>query len=477
MRKIKITLVIVPAVIFLTTLVLIMFNVFEKDPTNTLSTKNIIIYLINISFWISAAYLINKLSMVFFWSNLLKQPGKNALAKLLYRVFSMLMYTFALALIMFGVLTFIIPETYWFIILLLFFVGGVLFYDKITDLFGTNRLNFEGSYNLGDWIELINSKNGVKVTGKVLDFTRKEIILQTPDNGVAFIPNDLKNESIVVNYDSLDVKNEFKVCVTVHPSVPIEQVKRILTACEKQYFLNNPIDKYKNAVVTVSNIGEKGIEYTLTFYIKPFKDAVPSAVKDAIYTNIVSQFAAAGILLNNGVFEYYCEGEHTLINKIIKGLKNIVLFGALNNNELLLLASGTAIRKVKEGEILIKQGEPGSTMFILSEGLLSANVTEQEKEIRVGLISPGTFFGEMSLLTGEKRTATIKAECESVAYEIGKESIEKIIKARPEVLNEIAEVVTERQRANLLKLEEFHNRKENLSTYMLNKIKDFLHMH
>ena len=83
----------------------------------------------------------------------------------------------------------------------------------------------------------------------------------------------------------------------------------------------------------------------------------------------------------------------------------------------------------------------------------------------------------MSLLTGEKRTATIKAECESIAYEIGKENIEKIIKARPEVLNEIAEVVTERQRANLLKLEELHNKKENLSTYMLNKIKDFLHMH
>jgi len=454
-----------------------MFNVFEKDSNNSLSTKNIIIYIINISFWISAAYLVNKLSMVFFWSNLLKQPGKNALAKLLYRVFSMLVYTSALALIMFGVLTFIIPETYWYLILLLFFVGGVLFYNKITDLFGTNRLNFEGSYNLGDWIELVNSKNGIKVTGKVLDFTRKEIILQTPDNGVAFIPNDLKNDSIVVNYDSLDEKNEFKICIAVHPLIPIEQVKRILLACEKLYFLNNPIDKYKNAVVSVNNISEKGIEYNLTFYIKPFKDAVPSTVKDVIYTNIISQFCAAGISLNNGVFQYNSEDTGNIISKIARGLKNVVLFNSLNENELLLLAKATEVKKYKEGDILIKQGEPGSSMFVLPEGLLSANVMEQEKEIRVGLITPGSFFGEMSLLTGEKRAATIKAASESIAYEIGKEGIEKIIKARPEILNEIAEVITERQRANLLKLEELHNKKDNLSTYMLNKIKDFLRLH
>jgi len=386
------------------------------------------------------------------------------------------MYTIALALIMFGVLTFIIPETYWYLILLLFFTGGVLFYNKITDLFGTNRLNFEGSYNLGDWIELINVKNGVKVTGKVLDFTRKEIILQTPDNGVAFIPNDLKNESIVINYDSLDEKNEFKMYITANPSIPIEQIKRILVACEKSYFLNTNISKHKNAVVTVNNITEKGVEYCLTFYIKPFKDAVPSAVKDSIYTNILNHFYAAGIVLKNGVFEYFSEIDSDPINKIIRGLQNVVLFNSLNKNELLLLAQEIEVKKFNEGEILIKQGDEGSSMFILHEGLLSANVTENDKQIRVGLIYPGSFFGEMSLLTGEKRTATVTAESESVTYEIGKEIIEKLIKARPELLNEIAEVVTERQKTNLLKIEELHNQKDSLSTYMLNKIKNFLRL-
>ncbi len=477
MKKLNLTFVIVPSLIFLTTLFLIMLDVFQKDPTNSLSTKNIIIYVINILFWISGAYLINKFSMIFFWSNLLKQPSKNAIAKILYRVFAIFIYTLALYLIMFGVLTFIVHETYWYLVLITFFVGGVLFYDKITDIFGTNRLNFQGSYNLGDWVDLINFKSGVKVTGKVLDYNRKEIILQTPDKGVAFIPSDVKNESIVINYDSLDEKNEFKIYINVDPEIPVEQVKRVLSACEKEYFFNKPLDKHKNATVVINNITEKGIEYALTFYIKPFKDAVPSVVKDAIFSNIITRFDDLGINLKNGTFEYKKYMGYNKVKLIEERLKKIDLFSTLNVVELEKLAKSTNSKKYNDGEYLIKQGDMGDSMFVLAEGLLSANVEEQGKDVLLGLLYPGSFFGEMSLLTGEARSATIKAESESIVYEIGKESIQQIIKERPEILNEIAEVVAERQKTNLLKLAELHNKKENLTTFVLNKIKDFLHIH
>lgn len=477
MKKLNLTFVIIPSLIFLSTLFIIMLDVFEKDPTNTLSTKNIVIYVINILFWISGAYLINKFSMIFFWSNLLKQPSKNAIAKILYRIFAIFIYTLVLYIIMFGVLTFIVHETYWYLILITFFVGGVLFYDKITEIFGTNRLNFQGSYNLGDWIDIVNIKSGVKVTGKVLDYNRKEIILQTPDKGVAFIPNDVKNDSIIVNYDSLDEKNEFKIYISVNPQVPVEQVKRVLIACEKEYFFNYPLANHKNATVVINNITEKGIEYALTFYIKPFKDAAPSVVKDAIYKNIITRFCNIGIHLKNGTFEYKKDFGDTRIKLIEEILKKVELFSTLNEVEIEKLAKSTAVKKFNEGELLINQGDKGDTMFVLAEGLLSANMNEQGKEIFLGTIQPGSFFGEMSLLTGEVRSATIKAECESIVFEVGKESIQQIILSRPEVLNEIAEVVAERQKANLLKLEEFHNRKENLTTFVINKIKDFLHIH
>ncbi len=481
MRKIKTGSVIIPFVVFLITLIIIMFNVFDLnhvDTSNSLSTKNIVIYVINILFWITTAYIINKLTLIFFWANLLKQPGRNSFFKLLYRIFSMVIYTLALAEILFGVLPFVVPEIYWYIILLSFLFGGIIFHNKITEFFGTNQLNFEGSYNLGDWVQLIDSKSGTSVTGKVLDFTRKEIILQSVDNGVVFIPNELKGELIVKNYDSLDDKNEFEINLIFSAVIPVERVKRILYAAAKEFFINNEIKNYRPSNVLIRSFCSKGIEFVLKYYFKTYKDFDPEYVKDQILNNIVYHFGAVGIELNDGGFIYRKskdrEAVPTNLEEIIEGLKNIDLFNSLNEDELLVMAKDITTINIKSEDTLINQGDEGNSMYILIEGLLSVNVTSEMKTVKVGLIKPGKFFGEMSLLTGEKRNATIIAEAESVVYEINKQCIEKIILARKEILQNIAEVVTERQRANLEKLEELRMHKDNLSTFVLSKIKDFL---
>ncbi|MFH0735629.1 MAG: mechanosensitive ion channel family protein [bacterium] len=483
MRKIKTGSVIVPFGVFLITLVIIMFNIFDLnhiDPANSLSTKNIVIYVINILFWLTTAYIVNKLTLIFFWANLLKQPGKNSFFKLLYRIFSMTIYTLSLAEILFGVLPFVVPEVYWYIILILFLLGGILFHNKITEFFGTNQLNFEGSYNLGDWVELIDSKSGIKVSGKVLDFTRKEIILQSCDNGVIFVPNELKGELIVKNYDSLNDKNEFELALTFSALIPIERVKRILYAAVKEFFVNTEIKNIRPSNVFIKSLNKKGIEYVVKYYFKIYKDMDPADANDQILNNIVKHFGAVGIELNNGTFIYKKSKDRdavpTNLEELIEGLKNINLFDSLNDEELLIMAKDITTLTINPDDTLIKQGDEGNTMYILIEGILSVNVASEMKTIKVGLIKPGSFFGEMSLLTGEKRNATIIAESESIVYEINKQSIEKIILARQEILQNIAEVVTERQRANLMKLEELKMHKDNLSTFVLGKIKDFLHI-
>ncbi len=483
MKRFKTGDIIIPFGVFLITLFIVMFNLFdlnELDKLNSFATKNLVVYVINIAFWLTTAYLINKTSMIFFWSNLIKQPGKNSFFKLLYRIFSMLMYTLALAEILFGVLPFVIPEVYWYIFLLLFFISGVVFHNKITEFFGTNQLSFEGSYNLGDWVELVNSKSGVKVVGKVLDFTRKEIILQRSDNSIAFIPNEQKENIIVINYDSLEDKQVFEIKITVSAFIPTERVKRILLACAKEYFVENMIKKYKESTVLISDLVDGGVVYTLKFYIKPYKDAVPGEVKDKILGNIIRQFGAVGVELSKGVFVYRKSNERgsipTRSEELVEGLKNIDLFCSLTPDEFKILAENITLKTIHQNETLIKQGDEGNTMYLLIEGLLSVNVLAEQETVKVGFIKPGSFFGEMSLLTGEKRNATIITETESVVYEINRESIEKIILARKEILNNIAEVVAVRQKANLMKLEELKMHKDNLSGFMLNKIKDFLHI-
>ena len=93
------------------------------------------------------------------------------------------------------------------------------------------------------------------------------------------------------------------------------------------------------------------------------------------------------------------------------------------------------------------QGEPGDSMFILSEGLLQAYIHPEvgEKQICVGQIEPGEFFGEMSLLTGENRSATVVASTDAVAHEITRDHMTELLRRRPSVAQTLSRVVAERR--------------------------------
>ena len=94
-------------------------------------------------------------------------------------------------------------------------------------------------------------------------------------------------------------------------------------------------------------------------------------------------------------------------------------------------------------------------MFILIEGLLDVSmVTENDENINIGRLTPGEYFGEMSLLTGEARTATVTAITDSVAYEIKKEHLQEIIESRPEIAEDIINTVAIRTSSNLQLIEE-----------------------
>lgn len=97
------------------------------------------------------------------------------------------------------------------------------------------------------------------------------------------------------------------------------------------------------------------------------------------------------------------------------------------------------------GEVLCKQGEAGESLFILITGRLRAIVgynTKQERE--VGEISPGETVGEMSMITGEPRTATIVALRESRLVSLLKSDFNALVKLHPEVLLSLSRLTINR---------------------------------
>jgi len=140
--------------------------------------------------------------------------------------------------------------------------------------------------------------------------------------------------------------------------------------------------------------------------------------------------------------------NHGDIQNRIWLLKKIQLFKPFADGELAGLAERMTMRQFAPGAQIIIAGDTGQSMFLLSEGLTSVLVKGEDGEVDVATLRPGDFFGEMSLLTGDPRSATIMAPSETVAFEIDKEDMIPLLDANPDAAELLAIAVADRRLAS-----------------------------
>jgi CRP-like cAMP-binding protein len=128
----------------------------------------------------------------------------------------------------------------------------------------------------------------------------------------------------------------------------------------------------------------------------------------------------------------------------------IDLFSSLPADRLQALAAGLTPGFFHAGETLMRCGEAGESMFVLVEGLLEvrADLGSRGTEEALAVIQPGEFLGEMSLLTGEPRSATVVALTDAVTWELTKGQMEPLLRSDPPFAAVLARTLAERQARN-----------------------------
>jgi len=122
------------------------------------------------------------------------------------------------------------------------------------------------------------------------------------------------------------------------------------------------------------------------------------------------------------------------------------LFAPLSAAERDALAPKLVLRPFAVGEAVVRQGDAGDSLFLIVEGNLAAMFSSGGRPARqAGKLAPGDCFGEMSLLTGAPRSATVLARSAGVAYEVAKSDIAPILTARPEISAELGQLLARRQ--------------------------------
>ena len=131
----------------------------------------------------------------------------------------------------------------------------------------------------------------------------------------------------------------------------------------------------------------------------------------------------------------------------VETLARIPLFAdVLDADQIGRLAGRCHTAVFPAGARLMTEGDFGSSMFALVEGSVSVTVAAGRKDaLAIAELSAGDFVGEMSLLTGARRSATVEALTEVVAVEIPKIALEDILARAPDLIDRFGTVLARRQ--------------------------------
>ena len=302
-------------------------------------------------------------------------------------------------------------------------------------------LQYRHPFVPGDWIRLGNHVG--RVQGSGWRATR----LITRANEIVQVPNTLLAKELLVNYSSgQPVADE--IFVGLGYETPPEQVERTIQT------LLNDIPDIVRSEVDAWEYGESAIRYRIRFWIADY--SVQEQVRIRITRSLWYALQRGAIEIpfpTRRIFARADRAPETASegagSDTIRELRRVYLLDALTDEELGVLVPTIRVRRFGRGEVLIRQGEIGDSFYVLRRGKVEVTAKggggAKEKRIRhIEDSSPESFFGEIALLTGEPRNATVRAASDVEVWEIAREAFATLFKSKPDAGASIAEVAARR---------------------------------
>jgi len=412
-------------------------------------TQKVAWYALSTALWLALAWLVVRLIDVLFWEGLVapRLGGSEHVPKLLKDVVAVVVFVIAISGIL-GVVFDMNVTGLWATSGVVGLVVGLALQSMIADVFSGIALNIDRPFRVGDWVTL--HRRGLEpLTGCIREVNWRSTRVEQKDGVLVVVPNNLVSTMILTNLSQPKDESRFRLrfCLDFH--VPPERALRILSAGAKAAKgpLADPAPK-----VRIAGTSKWGVEYEVRYWLNP-AEVSPSRGRHAISASVLDHLHHAGLTLAYEKQDLYVAPmpQRQLDTRADKMalLSRIELFEQLEQDELEQLSEAVSEREMGERKNVVTQGDKGTSMFLLVEGLLhvlaKSEVDDEGEDVLVGAITPGQFFGEMSLLTGEPRSATVQAATDCVMYEITKEHLEPLLVARPEIAEQITSIVAERK--------------------------------
>jgi CRP-like cAMP-binding protein len=128
--------------------------------------------------------------------------------------------------------------------------------------------------------------------------------------------------------------------------------------------------------------------------------------------------------------------------QVVAALRPLPIFAPLSDEQIARLADHAAVRRFYTGEVLVQQGAEGDSLYVVMDGKARVEFRNVRGEVQVLAIrEPGEFFGEMSLLTGERRSASVVAESDMLVGVVDRAAFAPVLSGDLSSLQMLSEIV------------------------------------
>ncbi len=300
-------------------------------------------------------------------------------------------------------------------------------------------LQISKPYKVGDWLQVGDRY------AEVMEINWRSTRLRTNDAIYLDIPNNEIVRQTIINLHYPQQLHAMRIVVGVEYSAPPNKVKDALLQATLQA---EGVQKEPAPRIFLKDFGDFAISYEIKFWMLNHSEF--NNVCDAIRTNIWYKFKRQGITIPfpirtleiNRKTPLKPQEQHNQTKAILEGEP---LFACLASEQVDHLIRGSRKVRFGRGERIIEQGAAGASMFVLLHGSAAVSVSQNGSMIRVGSLRMGDCFGEMSLLTGEKRTATVRAEEDCEVIEISQPAMATVLHEAPECVTQLSELLATRK--------------------------------
>jgi small-conductance mechanosensitive channel len=398
------------------------------------------------SYFFAALYLVLAILLIriftlIFFDIFLVRSKKYRAPRLLKEIASVILFGVALVIVMQNTLS-IKVTTLLATSALITVVLGLALQETLGNLFAGLALQLDPPYRQGDWIRFAD------IFGRVEEVTWRATKLKTINNDYIVVPNGEIAKERVTNHSFPEVPHATRVNVGVTYNAPPNRVAKVVQEALEDIpnVLNEPLPD-----VRLKEFQDSSINYEIKFFIRDFGLLEPTlaAVRKALWYHLRRNDIEIPFPIRN-VYMHSSEHIEAQREKVLKRLADTIgsvyLFAALDDEERLLIADKLVELRYAHNELIIREGEQDETFFIIERGTVEVYLVSPHGTRKVlTTLGPGDFFGEMALLTGQKRTANVRAITDVRVYRLDKNSFKEILERKPEILDEIGTVLSRRK--------------------------------